>query len=117
MTQLTLDSGALTSFGRFRSHFSYPDALQYNDLIRRILMIDARIIDEISENLNRYLPDSLKTVKGDVENNIRSALQASLERMELVTREDYEVQVAMVAKMQRRLSELEARIDQLESQG
>lgn len=77
-------------------------------------MIDARIIDEISESFDRYLPDSLKTVKGDVEKNIRSAVQANLERLELVTREDYEIQVAMVAKMQKRLTALEEQVAQLE---
>ncbi len=77
-------------------------------------MIDARIIDEISENINRYLPDSLKTVKGDVEQNVRSALQASFERMDLVSREDYEVQLAMVAKLRDRLTELEARVTTIE---
>lgn len=80
------------------------------------MMIDARIIDEISESFDRYLPDSLKTVKGDVEKNLRSAVQANLERLELVTREDYEIQVAMVAKMQSRLADLELRVTQLEEQ-
>lgn len=79
-------------------------------------MIDARIIDEISESFDRYLPDSLKTVKGDVEKNLRSVVQANLERLELVTREDYEIQVAMVAKMQGRLADLELRVTQLEEQ-
>lgn len=79
-------------------------------------MIDARIIDEISESFDRYLPDSLKTVKGDVKKNLRSAVQANLEKLELVTREDYEIQVAMVAKMQGRLAALELRVTQLEEQ-
>lgn len=79
-------------------------------------MIDARIIDEISESLDRYLPDSFKAVKGDVEKNVRSALQAGFERMDLVTREDYEIQVAMVAKMRDRLVELEQRVAEMEEQ-
>lgn len=78
-------------------------------------MIDARIIDEVTENFSRYLPDSLKSVKQDMEKNVRSALQASFERMDLVTREDYEIQVAMVSKLRDRLSELEQRVLQLES--
>ncbi len=78
-------------------------------------MIDARIIDEVTDSLSRYLPDSLKTVKDDVEKNFRSTLQASFERMDLVTREDYEVQLAMVAKLRDRLSELEERVAQLEA--
>jgi len=49
-----------------------------------------------------------------VEKNIRSAVQANLERLELVTREDYEIQVAMVAKMQKRLTALEEQVAQLE---
>ena len=79
-------------------------------------MIDARIIDEISENFNRYLPDSFKAVKGDVEKNVRSAIQGSFERMDLVTREDYEIQVAMVGKLRDRLQLLEERVAQMEAQ-
>lgn len=79
-------------------------------------MIDARIIDEISDNFDRYLPDSFKAVKGDVEKNVRSALQASFERMDLVTREDYEIQVALVTKLRERLDQLEQRVGQLEGQ-
>lgn len=79
-------------------------------------MIDARVLDEISDNFNRYLPDSLKTVKGDIEKNLRSALQASFERVDLVSREDYEVQVAMVEKMRLRLLQLEERIEKIEQE-
>jgi len=79
-------------------------------------MIDARIIDEISDSFDRYLPDSLKSVKGDVEKNVRSALQSSFERMDLVSREDYEIQVAMVSKLRQRLIDLEQRVTVLEGQ-
>jgi len=78
-------------------------------------MIDARVLDEISDSLNRYIPDSLKTVKGDVEANMRSAVQGAFERMDLVTREDYDVQVAMVAKLRVRLEELDARVQAMEA--
>jgi len=77
-------------------------------------MIDARVIDEISKNVEQYLPDSLKTVKGDVEKNVRSALQGSFEKLDLVTREDYEIQLAIVAKLRARLDALEQRVDALE---
>ena len=54
----------------------------------------------------RYCPQVMKQV---------SALQSSLERMDMVTREDYEIQVALVARLRSRLDALEARVVALES--
>ncbi len=78
-------------------------------------MIDSRFFDEISGALGRHLPPGVRNVKDDVEKNMRSVLQASLERMDLVTREDYEIQVALVTRLRARLAALEARVDDLEA--
>lgn len=78
-------------------------------------MIDSRLLDEISSALGRHLPPSVRAVKDDFEKNARSVVQSSLERMDLVTREDYDIQVALVSRLRARLDALEARVGSLEA--
>lgn len=78
-------------------------------------MIDSRMLDDISAALGRHLPPNVRAVKDDFEKSARSVLQSSLERMDMVTREDYEIQVALVARLRSRLDALEARVNALES--
>ncbi len=78
-------------------------------------MIDSRLLDEISGALGRHLPPSVRSVKDDFEKNARSVLQSSIERMDLVTREDYDIQVALVSRLRARLDALETRVSELEA--
>lgn len=51
---------------------------------------------------------------GDLEKNLRALLGGLFERLDLVTREEYDVQVALVEKARQRLASLEARVAELE---
>ena len=73
-------------------------------------MIDTKIIDQFVSALSRILPEGPK----DLEKNVRSAVQGVLDRLNLVTREELEVQEAVLARTRARLQELEKRIAELE---
>ncbi len=73
-------------------------------------MIDTKIIDQFVSALSRVLPEKPK----DLEKNMRAALQGVFDRLSLVTREELEVQEAMLARTRTRLQELEKRIAELE---
>jgi BMFP domain-containing protein YqiC len=60
------------------------------------------------------IPESLNQFKGDIEKNMKSGLQGVLQKMDLVTREEYDVQTALLQRSQERLATLEARIKALE---
>ena len=77
-------------------------------------MIDSRLFEELRSRIDQALRDSPAQ---DVEKNIRALLAAWFERMDLVLREDFEVQKKLLERAQARLAELEARVDQLESRG
>jgi len=76
--------------------------------------------DESIENLARKLaesvPEGLRSVREDLENNFRSVLRASLSKLDLVTREEFEVQEAVLARTREKLEALESRLEQFESQ-
>ncbi|MDH3616831.1 MAG: accessory factor UbiK family protein [Gammaproteobacteria bacterium] len=75
--------------------------------------------DESIENLARKLaesvPEGLRTIGEDLENNFRSVLRASLGKLDLVTREEFEVQEAVLARTREKLEALESRLEQFES--
>lgn len=78
----------------------------------RLAMIDSRLFEELRSRINDALRDSPAQ---DVEKNIRALLSAWFERMDLVLREDFEVQKKLLERAQAKLAELEARIAELEA--
>lgn len=76
--------------------------------------------DESIENLARKLaesvPEGLRSMRDDLEENFRGVLRSGLEKLDLVTREEFEVQQAVLAKTRQKLEALEARLKELEDQ-
>lgn len=77
-------------------------------------MIDVRILDELSQRLGALLPPSLDEARGDLQKNFRAALQAGLAKLDLVTREEFEVQQQVLRRTRELLETLEARLTALE---
>ena len=77
-------------------------------------MIDKRLFDELSERLDAAFRDS---PAADLEKNLRALLLAWFDRLDLVVREDFEVQKKLLQRAQAKLEELEARIAELEARG
>ena len=71
-------------------------------------------IENIAKKLAEAVPEGLRSVREDLESNFRSVLRASLARLDLVTREEFEVQEAVLAKTREKLEALEARLETLE---
>lgn len=74
-------------------------------------MIPARALDQILADLRQALPGGFAQ---DVEKNLRAALGAALGRLDLVTREELEVQVQVLARTRARLEALEKQVTELE---
>jgi BMFP domain-containing protein YqiC len=78
----------------------------------------AAMTDESIENLARKLaesvPEGLRSMRDDLESNFRAVLRASLAKLDLVTREEFEVQEAVLARTREKLEALEARLEELE---
>jgi BMFP domain-containing protein YqiC len=70
----------------------------------------------VIEELTRRLEALFGAQPGrDIEKNVKALVQASLARLDLVTREDFDVQARVLARATEKLAELEARIAVLES--
>lgn len=72
-------------------------------------------LDELAERLGRLLPEGAQEMRADFERNARSTLQAALARMDLVTREEFDVQADVLARSREQLEALEQRVAALEA--
>lgn len=71
-------------------------------------------IDELARRLAESLPGGLKAMQADAEQNFRAVLQAGLARLDLVTRDEFDVQAAVLKRTREKLEALEARLAALE---
>jgi ubiquinone biosynthesis accessory factor UbiK len=79
-------------------------------------MIDLSQIDDLARRLSGLVPPALREGREEMQDNFKSALQAGLAKLDLVTREEFDVQRAVLARTRSQLDELRALVEQLEAQ-
>ncbi len=72
-------------------------------------------IDELARRLAESVPQGLRSMKDDLEKNFQSVLRAGLGKLDLVTREEFEVQEAVLARTRQKLDALEERLISIET--
>jgi len=77
-------------------------------------MLDPKVIDEISSKVTANLPKGLQALQSDLQHNLRSTLGAALGKLNLVTREEFEIQQAVLTRTRAKVDALERRIGELE---
>ena len=71
-------------------------------------------IENLAEKLAAAVPEGLRSMREDLEHNFRAVLRSSLNKLDLVTREEFEVQQAVLARTREKLEALEAKLEQHE---
>ncbi|SDD55708.1 hypothetical protein SAMN04488509_103212 [Aquimonas voraii] len=81
-------------------------------------MIRLKALDDLAHRLSELLPPGLEDTRADLEKNFRAALHSGFSKLDLVTREEFDVQRAVLlrtreklALLERMLGDLEARLD------
>jgi len=77
-------------------------------------MIDYRKLDDLMDKLVGALPESAKLMQRDIESNMRAVLENGLRKMNLVSREEFDVQAALLARLQERIKQLEQQLKDME---
>ncbi len=77
--------------------------------------MDTFRIDEVARRLMDNLPPAFRATQRDLENNFRAVLRASLGKLDLVTRDEFDTQSRVLERTRARLEALEARVRELES--
>ncbi len=79
-------------------------------------MLDPKQLDDLAKRFTDVLPSGFREAKQDVEKNVRAAMQATFAKLDLVAREEFEVQSAVLLRTREKLEALEARVTELEKQ-
>ena len=79
-------------------------------------MINATTLDELAQRLAAVVPPGMKEAGEDLGRNFRAILQSGLGKLDLVTREEFEVQREVLARTREKLAELEHRVARLEAE-
>ena len=79
------------------------------------MKIDFKNIEDISKRIKDIMPNSLKTSKEEVQKTLKSGADGFLQKLDLVTREEYEIQLELLNKCYEKIDELEKKIEFLES--
>ena len=79
-------------------------------------MIDLNHIDDLARRLSSLVPPGLREGREELQENFKSVLQAGLARLDLVTREEFDVQQAVLLRTREKLEALQAQVSQLEAQ-
>jgi BMFP domain-containing protein YqiC len=77
--------------------------------------INSNGLDDLAKRLADSVPESLRAFGRDLESNFKAVLQAQMAKLDLVTRQDFDVQAAILERTQEKLTVLEARLKDLEA--
>ncbi|WP_440616592.1 accessory factor UbiK family protein [Cysteiniphilum sp. 6C5] len=77
------------------------------------MKLNNKIIDDVASKISNGIPSGLKTVTSEFEKNCKSVLKASFEKLDLVTREEFDIQKEVLAKTRLKLEALEKKVDEL----
>jgi ubiquinone biosynthesis accessory factor UbiK len=78
--------------------------------------MDPRFIDELARRLSAAVPPGITALGRDLEENFKAVLQSGLAKLDLVSRQEFDVQAAVLRRTREKLEALEARLAAMEAQ-
>ena len=78
------------------------------------MIVDTKIIEEILQRIRAELPEGIKEIRDDFDKNLRAILQGIFSKLDLVTREEFDVQVDVLTRTREKFEQLEKQISDLE---
>jgi hypothetical protein len=78
-------------------------------------MINAKKIEEIAKQVTDAIPPSVKNIANDIEEKTKTVLQRKLAQLDVVTREEFDIQTQVLLKTREKLTQMETKIAELEA--
>ena len=73
-------------------------------------MFDPKKINEVVENIIASLPEGMKTAPNDIKKHLRAVVSDQLSKLDVVTREEFDIQMKVLKKTRAKLDELEKQV-------
>ena len=80
-----------------------------------VSFLNSSSLDELARRLAESVPESVRAFGRDLEGNFKAVLQAQLSKLDLVSRQEFDVQAALLERTQAKLAAMEARLKDLEA--
>lgn len=77
-------------------------------------MKDKNFLNDLANHLSKALPDSVQKMQKDVEKNFHIILQSAFNKMDLITRNEFDAQTKVLARSRKKIEELETKVKELE---
>lgn len=110
------DSGSCSLLARQFADLHQISVLVFRGQLRYQTAMSDKSLEDLARKLAEAVPEGLRSVRKDLEENFRSVLKSGLGKLDLVTREEFEVQEAVLARTREKLEALEARLQDLEKE-
>ncbi|MCF7985535.1 MAG: accessory factor UbiK family protein [Thiohalocapsa sp.] len=78
-------------------------------------MVDPKQLDDLVRRLAASMPKGVQVLQEDVTRSFRATLESGLDKLDLVTRDEFDVQAAVLARTRSKLEALEAKVAELEA--
>ncbi|CAM3798320.1 ubiquinone biosynthesis accessory factor UbiK [Xenorhabdus thuongxuanensis] len=78
-------------------------------------MLDPKKIEQIARQLHNAMPKGVKEFGDDVEKKLRAVLQSQLSKLDLVNREEFDIQTQVLLRTREKLAAMEQRLNELEA--
>lgn len=79
-------------------------------------MIDAKKIEEMARQIHNALPPGIKNLGEEVDKKVKQVLQSQLNKLDMVSREEFDVQTKVLLRTREKLAALEEKLVQIEQQ-
>jgi BMFP domain-containing protein YqiC len=77
-------------------------------------MFDPKKIEQIAKQIHEAMPQPVKELGADVEKKVRQVIQGQLNKLDVVSREEFDVQTQVLLRTREKLTQLEAKIAEME---
>jgi BMFP domain-containing protein YqiC len=92
--------------------------MHYNKSIRALwtnIMFNAKKIEEIAKQVTDAIPPKFKDIANDIEEKTKMVLQRKLSQLDVVSREEFDVQTQVLLKTREKLAEIENKLAEIEA--
>lgn len=78
-------------------------------------MFDPKKLEQIAKQIHEAMPTPVKALGNDMESKVKQVIQAQLGKLDVVTREEFDVQTQVLLRTRQKLQELERKLTELEN--
>ncbi|MDP5255150.1 MULTISPECIES: accessory factor UbiK family protein [unclassified Vibrio] len=78
-------------------------------------MFDAKKLEQVARQIHESMPQPVKDLGSDMDQKIRQVIQGQLNKLDVVSREEFDVQTQVLLRTRQKLTEMEQKLDQLEA--